>query len=81
MSHNRRVVRYIAIEEGAEVDVGNSGLPGISGEHMTIGYQPAPIGPRTAATNYKPHGWLVYLVNEDISTGRPKRLRALRKVG
>jgi hypothetical protein len=80
VSNSRRVVRYIPIEEGANVDFGDSGLPGISGAHKIVGYQPAPLNPR-ARKPYEPHGWLVYLVNEDISAGHPRRLRALRKVG
>jgi hypothetical protein len=81
MSHRRRVVRCIPIEEGAEVDMGDSGLPGITGAHNLMGYQPAPLGPRTAAKNYQPHGWLVFLVNEEVTGAWPRRLRRLSKVG
>jgi hypothetical protein len=75
MSHRRRVVRYIAIEEGAEVDIGSLGMLGISGDHKIMGYQPAPIGPRQAAAAYKPHGWLVVLINEEVTGAFPRRLR------
>ena len=79
MTDHRRVVRYIPIEEGASVDFGDAGLPGISGVHKIIGYQSAPPNPH-ARKPYEPHGWLVYLVNEDVSTGHPRRLRALRRL-
>ena len=76
----RFVVRYVPIEEGAEVQLGDAGLPNIAGAHNLMGYQAAPIGPRQALANYKPHGWLVVLVNEGVSTAQPKRLRRLKAV-
>ena len=77
----RFTVRYIPVEEGAEVQLGDSGLPNIAGAHNLMGYQPAPLGARQAIASYRPHGWLVVLVNEAVSTPQPKRLRVLRKVG
>ena len=74
MTDRRRIVRYIAVEEAAEVDFGDSGIPGITGAHKFIGYQAAPPNPR-ARNDYAPHGWLVFLVNEDVSAGHPRRLR------
>ena len=59
----RFTVRYVPIEEGAEVQLGDSGLPNIAGAHKLMGYQPAPPNPR-ARSPYEPHGWLVVLVNE-----------------
>ena len=76
----RYVVRYVPVEEGAEVQLGDSGLPNIAGAHKLMGYQPAPLNPR-ARKPYEPTGWLVVLVNEAVSTAQPRRLRRLKAVG
>lgn len=75
----RWTTRYVPLEEGAEIQLGSSGLPGISGTHNIIGYQPAPLNPR-ARKPYEPHGWLVVLVNEAVSAEQPRRLRRLKAV-
>src|SRR5512146_1527658 len=46
---------------------------GTSGDHILIGYQPAPLNPR-ARKPYEPSGWLIVLVNEEVRS-QPAKLR------
>jgi len=46
---------------------------GTSGNHIIIGYQPAPLNPR-ARKPYEPAGWLIVLVDEAVKA-QPARLR------
>lgn len=56
--------RFIPIENGTRVALGNTGLPGVSGDHKIIGFKSGP-GPQA-------RGWLVVLVAENDETGKPR---------
>lgn len=44
----------------------------ITGDHVLLGFIPAPLNPRARKT-YEPHGWLVVLVDESVAR-QPARL-------
>lgn len=44
----------------------------ISGDHIILGFVPAPLNPR-ARKAYQPHGWLVVLIDEAVAR-QPTRL-------
>jgi len=49
-------------------------IPGnlVSGDHIILGYQPAPLNPR-ARKPYQASGWLIVLVDESVAR-QPRRL-------
>lgn len=67
-----KIARFIWIENGTEVDLGDTGIPGVSGAHKLVGFKPAP--------GRKVGGWLVVLVNQQAQKSKPHivRLRKLR---
>jgi len=67
-----RIVRFIWVENGTEVDLGDTGIPGVSGAHKLVGFKPAP--------GRKVGGWLVVLINQQSPKNKPHivRLRKLR---
>lgn len=68
-SHGK-VARFIWIENGTAVDLGDSGIPGVSGSHKLVGFKPAP--------GRKVGGWLVVLVDKQ-SPNKPTVLRLKSK--
>lgn len=62
------VAKFIPIKDGTAVELGNTGIPGVSGIHKILGFKPGP-GPQA-------RGWLVVLVQEDAAAaGKPRRRR------
>ena len=59
-----RVVKFIPIKHGDEVDLGDTGIFGVSGQHKYLGFKPGPTKKRS--------GWIVVLVN---GSSPPRRLR------
>jgi hypothetical protein len=54
---------------------GRRALPAeiVNGDHIILGYQPAPLNPR-ARKSYEPSGWLIVLVDDSVKA-RPTKLR------
>lgn len=66
-----RLVKFIPIKHGDVIDMGDSGMVGVSGSHKIIGFKPAPgkaLG-----------GWLVMLI-DPTRKATPQKRRALRTV-
>lgn len=55
-------IRFISIKNGDNIDFGNIGLFGVSGDTKYLGFKPGRTG--------KPEGWLVVAVGE---SGAPKK--------
>ncbi len=60
------IVKFIPVKHGIEIDTGNLGIFGVSGEHKYLGFKPGRAGKR--------EGWLVVLVTSTRAV--PKRTRS-----
>lgn len=69
----RYVIKFIPVENGTEVDLGDSGIVGVSGRHKLLGFRPMP-GRKVA-------GHIVVAVAQEGKRGTkasaPRRLRAV----
>lgn len=68
------VAKFIPIKDGTAIELGNTGIPGVSGIHKILGFKPGP-GPQA-------RGWLVVLVqtNEAGRTNPSGGVPKLRKL-
>ncbi len=60
-----RTVKFIPINHGSKIDLGDIGYAGISGKHKILGFKPAP--------GKKREGWIVVLVR-DGAGDKPRRI-------
>lgn len=58
-------IKFIPIKHGDEVDLGATGVLGVSGDHKYLGFKPGRAGKR--------EGWLVVLVKNGKKA--PKKVR------
>ncbi len=58
-------IRFVRVRNGTEIELGSTGLMGVSGHHKFLGFKPGKPG--------KAEGWLVFLVFGSRDT--PHRIR------
>lgn len=61
-----KTVKFIPIKHGDKIEIGDTGLLGVSGSSKLVGFKPGRAGKR--------EGWLVVLSSADKN--RPKKKRA-----
>jgi hypothetical protein len=67
-----RRVKFIPVKDGDLIDMGDTGLLGVSNTHKLVGFK--------AAGGKKLGGWLVILVDEAVKAGRPHKKHSLKAV-
>jgi hypothetical protein len=58
-------IKFVPVKNGDTVDLGDTGLLGISGAHKFLGFKPGRAG--------KPEGWLVFLIRGTALNPKKRR--------
>lgn len=61
----QRTVKFVPIRHGDKIEIGNTGIVGVSGDSKLVGFKPGRAGKR--------EGWLVVLSTEKDA---PKKIRS-----